>query len=143
MIHQLRRQHPHLPGRPPLPPKTAAAHRVPLSVGGRVRTMAAVLIDPNGASEPTSQLPPGGCCDDHLNPPSSPASRSPVCCGTTPLRSAGTAKEPGATTSSSSGFGVRSNTKRSTFGPTTVLQKPRLRSALPGVLQQQAPAFEP
>jgi hypothetical protein len=31
--------------------------------------MAAVLIDPNGASEPTSQLPPGGCCDDHLNPP--------------------------------------------------------------------------
>src|SRR3954471_12127994 len=69
MIHQLRRQHPHLPGRPPLPPKTAAAQRVPLWVGGRVRTMAAVLIDPNGASEPTSQLPPGGCCDDHLNPP--------------------------------------------------------------------------
>src|SRR3954454_2523107 len=74
---------------------------------------------------------------------SSPASRSPVCCGTTPLRSAGTAKAPGATTSSSSGFGVRSNTKRSTFGPRQCCRSQGFDRPLPGVLQQQAPAFEP
>jgi hypothetical protein len=40
-------------------------------VGDLVRTMARALTDPNAAFEPTSQLPPEGCCDDHLNPPTS------------------------------------------------------------------------
>ena len=44
-------------------------------------------------------------------------------------RSAWTARAPGATTSSSSGSGERSNTKRSTSEPTPASRKPALRSA--------------
>ena len=48
---------------------------------------------------------------------------------TTASRSAWTAKAPGATTSSSSGCGAASNTRRCICGPTTASARPALRSA--------------
>ena len=58
---------------------------------------------------------------------SSPAPTSPACSSTTPSRSAWTARGRGATNSSSSGSGDRSNTKRSICGPEPVLG-PRIKS---------------
>jgi putative transposase len=60
---------------------------------------------------------------------SSPAPRSPACCWTMPSRSAWMAAAHGATMSLLSGCGGRSNTRRSTCGPTTVSAMPVLRSA--------------
>ena len=54
---------------------------------------------------------------------------SPACSPTTALRSAWTAKVPGGTTSSSSGCGAASNTRRSICGPTTASARPAHRSA--------------
>jgi putative transposase len=59
----------------------------------------------------------------------SPASTSPACSSTTPSRSAWMAGARGATTSSLSGSGARSNTRRSICGPTTVSAKRAPRSA--------------
>ena len=58
-----------------------------------------------------------------------PAPHSPACCSTTPSRSAWTARGRGGTTSSSSGSGARSNTKRSISGPTTASARHAPRSA--------------
>ena len=59
---------------------------------------------------------------------SSPAPHSPACCSTTPSPSAWTARERGATTSSSSGSGVQSNMKKSICGPTTASARRAPRS---------------
>jgi len=57
------------------------------------------------------------------------ARRSPACWPTTALRSAWTARAPGATTCSSSVCGAASNTRRCIFGPTTASARPALPSA--------------
>ena len=59
----------------------------------------------------------------HQRPPSPGADRTPT------SRSAWTARAPGATTSSSSGSGGRSNTRRSTCAPTPASPRPAPRSA--------------
>ena len=61
---------------------------------------------------------------------SSRARPSPACSPTTVLRSAWTAKGLGGTTSSSSGYGAASNTRRCICGPTTASARPALRSAV-------------
>ena len=61
---------------------------------------------------------------------SSPGRPSPARSPRTVLRSAWTAKAPGATTCSSSGSGAASNTRRSICGPTTASARPALRSAV-------------
>jgi hypothetical protein len=53
------------------------------------------------------------------------------------------ARGHGAITSSSSGCGARSNTRRSTCAPTTVSARRARRSVDTGVLQPQATALEP
>ena len=58
-------------------------------------------------------------------------------------RSAWTAAVPGATTSSSSGCGARSNTRRCTCGPMTASVRHALDRSVSGFLQPQASAFEP
>src|SRR6476659_7435645 len=70
--HLPRSRHPHSPYRPQSPPRTAAAHRVLSPAGDQVRLGAPAQTDPTVAFEPPSQPPFRGCCDDHLNPPSSP-----------------------------------------------------------------------
>jgi len=60
---------------------------------------------------------------------SSPAPRSPGCCWPTASRSAWRAGAPGATTSSSSGCGVRSSTRKCICGPTTASPRRAPRSA--------------
>src|SRR5208282_3573963 len=60
---------------------------------------------------------------------SSPVPRSPACWRTMPSRSAWTARALGATTSSSSGSGARSNTRRSIFELTSASPGHALRSA--------------
>ena len=73
-----------------------------------------------------------------LNPPhltrirarSSRARPSPACSPATALRSAWTAKAPGATMSSSSGCGAASNTRRSICEPTTASARPVRRSVV-------------
>jgi len=61
-----------------LPAAIAAQNRHRSSrpaTGGRPgETMPRAQIDPNAVSEPTSQPPPEGCCDDRLNPPCTPRS---------------------------------------------------------------------
>ncbi len=52
-------------------------------------------------------------------------------------------KDRGGTTSSSSGYGARSNTRRSISGPMTASPRRARRSAVSGHLQSQASAFEP
>src|SRR6266446_4911003 len=59
---------------------------------------------------------------------SSRARPSPACSPTTALRSAWTARALGGTTSSSSGCGAASSTRRCICGPTTVRPMPALRS---------------
>src|SRR5262245_14958500 len=59
-----------------------------------------------------------------------PGRPSPERSPTTALRSAWTAKAPGGTTCSSSGYGEASNTKRCTCEPTTACPRPALRSAV-------------
>ena len=54
---------------------------------------------------------------------------SPACSPTTPSRSAWTARARGGTTSSSSGYGARSNTRRSISGPMTASPRRARRSA--------------
>src|SRR5262245_44641364 len=58
-----------------------------------------------------------------------PGRPSPARSPTTALRSAWTAKAPGGTTCSSSGYGEASNTRRCTCEPTTACPRPALRSA--------------
>jgi len=60
----------------------------------------------------------------------SPRRPSPACSPATALRSAWTARAPGATTCSSSGCGAASNTRRSICEPTTVCPRPAPRSAV-------------
>ena len=60
---------------------------------------------------------------------SSPVRPSPAYLPTTALRSAWTARVPGGTTSSSSGCGAASNTRRCICGPTTASARPAHRSA--------------
>ena len=62
---------------------------------------------------------------------------------TTTLRSAWTARAPGGTTSSSSGCGAASNTRRCTCGPTTACPRPRIDRPLPRLLQSPPTTFEP
>ena len=58
-----------------------------------------------------------------------PGRPSPARSPTTALRSAWTAKAPGGTTCSSSGYGAASNTRRCTCEPTTACPRPAHRSA--------------
>jgi hypothetical protein len=76
---------------------------------------------------------------------SSPAQPSPPFWPTAASRSAWTARALGATTSSSSASGGRSNMRRSICEPMTASLRRALRSAViwTGLLQPQAPAFEP
>ena len=64
-----------------------------------------------------------------LGAANSPAPTSPACSWRTPSPSAWTARDPGATTSSSNGSGARSNTKRSISEPTTASARHAPRSA--------------
>ena len=61
---------------------------------------------------------------------SSRARPSPACSPTTALRSAWTARAPGATTSSLSGCGAASNMRRCICRPTTASARPAVRSAV-------------
>ena len=64
---------------------------------------------------------------------SSRARPSPACSPTTVLRSVWTAKGLGGITSSSSGYGAASNTRRCICGPTTASARPALRSAVTSI----------
>lgn len=78
-----------------------------------------------GSSRPPAQTGyDRRCCDDRLNPPSSPRQTSSRCWPRAKSRSAWTAREPGVTTYSSSACGEPSNTRRSTCGPTPASQRP-------------------
>src|SRR5215467_12528132 len=54
---------------PQSPPRTGAAPHAAAPRGGRANVVWLVLPAPNAAAISSSQLPPGGCCDDHLNSP--------------------------------------------------------------------------
>jgi hypothetical protein len=73
-VHPRQRQHLHSPCRPRSLPRTVAAPLVPPPVADLVTVMAPARTDPISASASPSQLPPSRCCDDHLNPPSTPRS---------------------------------------------------------------------
>src|SRR4051812_49853736 len=58
---------------PQSPPRTAAGSpAAPRLVGQATPATRLVAPDPSAVSQPSSQPPPSRCCDDHLNPPTTP-----------------------------------------------------------------------
>ena len=100
------------------PPRTVAGHRVRQPTADQATATVVAQAYRAAASVQSSQPRLTRCCDDGLNPPSSPARRSPASYTARRSRSSWTAEARGATTRSPCACGARSDATRFTCGRT-------------------------